>query len=154
MNNSQHQVLLELMQAVGTFLPNRKKVQEEFPNWRVVQKDAVVYAFKEVECVEGFSVAVRVGYDGIHLFAKAEKPDPYWLTEGHFATLQDFCGSKGEGFQLIQVGEMSANGDLSFSDCLFEPGLKEDDFLELKKVLQYFGEQFLRLNQLRRIGIL
>ncbi|MEK3992764.1 hypothetical protein [Robertmurraya sp. FSL R5-0851] len=70
-----------------------------------------------------------------YLWKKRIGPNLHYLDPNVTASLEDFNGSKGEGFRPFEVGCMRRDGEYWFSDCIYEPGLIEEDFKELKSLL-------------------
>ncbi|MFT9494374.1 MULTISPECIES: hypothetical protein [Bacillota] len=132
-------------------------MRNKFPKWIFKERNDELAAFKNLRCVEGFSFAVRVGYDGVSVFGKnGERPSFFYMNEIELAKLEDFQGSKGEGFASFEVGCVRRDGGLWFAECLYNPGVLEEDFEELKLILKNFHrdcyERYLPTDkQLKRI---
>lgn len=117
--------------------------KKDFPKWIFRTNKGLTFAFRNLRCIEGFEVAVRVGPDGICVFGKnGFSPNFFYMNEQNFASLNDFIGSKGEGFKPYEVGCVRLDGSLWFSDCIYEPGLLEEDYEELKSLLTAFGWEY------------
>lgn len=132
-------------------------MNNQFPTWIFKNKHGMPYAFKNLKSVEGFTVAVRVGWDGVCIYGKnGISPSLYYMNSQEFASLEDFKGSKGQGFKPFEVGAVRIDGSYWFSDCIFEPGLVSEDFIELRNLLLTFAEDFKRrsLGEKRAIGLI
>jgi hypothetical protein len=115
--------------------------RNDFPNWIFVTHEKQPYAFANLSCTEGFKVAVRVGWDGVCVFGREGlSPSLYYMNQHEYAVLADFKGSNGIGFKAYEVGAVRLNGSLWFSDCMYEPGLINKDFQELKSLLLLFAQ--------------
>ncbi|RHW36041.1 hypothetical protein D1B31_18330 [Neobacillus notoginsengisoli] len=111
-------------------------LKEKFPGWRILNKEGITVAFKDLQCIEGFKVAVRVGLDGVLVFGKNNlTPSLGCMNPFDFASLADFKGKSGEGIRPFEVGCVRLDGSIWFSDCIYEPGLIEEDYNELKSIL-------------------
>jgi hypothetical protein len=129
----------------------------KFPKWIFKTINGFTYAYRNIRCVAGFDVAVRVGVDGVIVFGKnGLSPNLFFMNCEEFATLEDFKGSKGEGFRPFEVGCVRLNGSHWFSDCIYEPGLIETDYEELKSLLLTFHHDHIQnlptKKQLERIN--
>ena len=111
-------------------------LSKQFPKWKFKNKTGLLYAFRNLRCIEGFQVAVRVGVDGVMIFGKnGFSPNLFYLNPKVTASLEDFAGKKGEGFKPFEVGCVRSGGNHWFSDCIYEPGLIDEDYEELKSIL-------------------
>lgn len=120
--------------------------QKDFPNWIFVNKDGVTFAFKNLLSIEGFNIAVRVGPDGVCIFAKKGiSPSLYYMNPYEYATLQDFKGSNGLGFKAFEIGGWKRDGTLWFLDCIYDPGLVHEDYQELNAILLAFYRNYLKV---------
>lgn len=107
--------------------PQPFSIQERFLKWIFTNKDGLTYVFRDLNCIAGFQVAIRVGLDGVILFGKnGFGPNLHYLDPRVTASLADFSGSKGEGFRPFEVGCIRRDGEYWFSDCIYEPGLIKD----------------------------
>lgn len=117
--------------------------KKDFPKWIFKTKNGQTYAFRNVNCKEGFKVAVRVGMDGVLVFGKNSScPNLYYMNSQEYASLEDFKGSNGNGFKGFEVGCVRSDGSYWFSDCFFEPGLIAEDFNDVKKLLLAFYDNY------------
>ncbi|MCS0824664.1 hypothetical protein NX029_11845 [Cytobacillus firmus] len=116
-----------------------KMMLTQVPKWLIKTRGNFPYAFRDLRCKDGFNIAVRVGFDGVIAYGKnGNAPNFFIMSLETFASFEDFKGSSGEGFRPFEVGCVSLNGHPWFAECFYNPGLLEEDFVELKEVLLTF----------------
>ncbi len=124
-------------------------MKSKFPNWIFKTRNEMTVAFKDIRCVEGFKIAVRVGLDGVNVFEKNSGfiPNSFYMNDIEFASLEDFKGSGGEGFKSFEVGCLRFDGTHWFSDCMYEPGILDEDFEEIKSLQSAFYQRYLSIQK-------
>ncbi|KZE67977.1 hypothetical protein AWM68_17550 [Fictibacillus phosphorivorans] len=114
-------------------------MKKNYPKWIFKTKGEVTAAFRNLQCINGFPIAVRVGLDGATVFGKNDlSPNLHYMNKEEFACLEDFIGKGRKGIKAFEVGCIRLDGSLWFSDCMYEPGLIEEDFNDLKSLLFNF----------------
>lgn len=118
-------------------------LQKKYPDWIFREKDENIYAFKNVRCVEGFSVAIRIGLDGAVVFGKnGNKPNFFYMNPHDFANLEDFAGRNKEGIRAFELGCVGLDKQVWLSDCFFNPGLVEEDHQQIISLLTAFTQTY------------
>lgn len=119
---------------------NLTHLQKEYPEWVIRENDEHIYAFKNVRCVEGFSIAIRIGFDRAVVFGKnGNKPNFFHMNPHEFANMEDFKGNI-EGIRPFELGCVGLDKKVWLSDCFYTPGLGIEDFQEIHLLLSKFTQ--------------
>lgn len=121
-----------------------KELQAKYPNWLIRFKNGKMYGFCNLKsCItdtqpeteeNSFLVAVRVTIDGVFFFSKKKEPDLYYLQQRDYLTLDETITLKNDEIHAIKVGERRVDGMIYFLDCIYEPGIHEEDYLQLRNL--------------------
>lgn len=118
-----------------------QKVSTDFPSWVVRVNADKVYAFKDIRTVDRKKFAVRISIDGVFLFSEKENPSIHYLNTGDYLTMEELKRVKNK--HPMAVGGARINGELFLSDCMFEPGLVDEDFKELMAIFKAIVNPYL-----------
>lgn len=145
------------LKAFSEIMDQGRMLRKKYPNWLVREKNKLIYGFKNVygiidetkpETKENlFPIAVRVSLHGVFFFSKKENPDIYHLTKGDYISLEDLKGLKTKGVYPIQVGGAYEDGFIWFSDCVYEPGITEKGYLEMRAFFQDIIKPYTKMIQ-------
>lgn len=121
-------------------------LESKYPNWLFREKEGFIYGFANIngykdrtkpEALDNtIKVAVRISLHGMFFFSNKVNPNKYYLSEGNYLSLENIKEINGDSVYYIEVGSANIKGEISYTDCVFEPGLTNQSFLEVNGVFE------------------